>query len=99
MSKKVKLGTSYEALKAQRDQFLIDHGFEGEDAAKTLFPQIIQHLPQTQDWYDPEEMAASIRKALANEAAYYLMKPAAYEKLIADREAAKTPVEGGDGQE
>lgn len=78
---RVSLETTVDGLRTQRDSFLKENGFEGDTRCASLFCQMIQALPQDQDWFDADIMASSIRKALANSAAFYLMYP---ERLVKD---------------
>jgi|SRR6478736_5265420 len=73
--KKVSIATSYEEMQIQVEEFLNQNDLPFDDLHVRMFAHMIQNLPQDQDWFDPKQMAASLRKARANEAAFYLIYP------------------------
>ena len=75
LKRKIKLAQTDEAFQAQAEKFLIDNGFEVNDNFKALFGSFVQMLSQHEDEFDPEFVAKSIRKAIANEFAFYLIHP------------------------
>lgn len=77
---KITLPITVEELSVVRDAFLEKAGLMVDLDTQRLFAVMVQHLPPDQDWFDPKVMASTIRKALINEAAYFLMKPEAYEE-------------------
>lgn len=74
-SRKEKLATSYEELKAQAEVFLVNNGFPLDDLHIRLFAQHVQAIPQEYDFFEPKRVAMSMRKAKANEAAFYVLYP------------------------
>lgn len=75
MSQRIMLAQTIEAFNAQSEKFLELAGFPVDARHKFYLGQLIQQLPEHQDYYDTEIMAASIRRAIANEFAYYLIRP------------------------
>jgi len=74
-TKKVKLAQTLEGLNSQADNFLKSQGFESTETNKKLFAAFIQHMPQDQDSFDPNLVGRMMRKAKANELAFYIMHP------------------------
>lgn len=74
-NKQIKLAQTLEGLHLQAEQFLEDAGFGVTDNNKKLFAAFIQHYPQDQDTIDPDLVARMMRKAKANELAFYMMHP------------------------
>lgn len=73
--KLVPLAQSSEAMEAQASSFLETNGFPNTAEYRKLFGAFVQHLPEHQDSFDPRALASMIRKARANEAAFYMMYP------------------------
>lgn len=65
------LATTRESILEQADRFLERNGFPVDSLHRQAFGTFVQHLPQSQDYFIPSEMAATIRRAKCNEAAYY----------------------------
>lgn len=78
-TKTVKLAQTLQTFKAQADSFLKSEGFPLEDDYRKLYGSFIQMLPPHQDEFEPKKVAAMMRKAIANELAFWTMHP---EKLI-----------------
>lgn len=74
-NKPIKLAQTLEGLHIQAEDFLESNGFPVTDANKKLFAAFIQHCPQDQDSVDPGLVARMMRKAKANELAFYIMHP------------------------
>jgi|688.fasta_scaffold77618_7 hypothetical protein len=70
-----KLAQTPEAFEAQAEQFLSSQGFEVNADTKKLFAAFVQHLPQNEDSFDADLLGKMMRKAKANELAFYLMHP------------------------
>lgn len=74
----VPLATTVEDIQAQADAFLSANGFPINQKYRQIFGQYVQMLPAEQAHYFPKDAATMIRKAEANEAAYFgLIKPPA----------------------
>lgn len=73
--RKVKLAQTAEGFEKQAETFLSRNGFPIDGAHKKLFAAFIQHLPEDNDFFNPERLARVMRKAKANELAFYLMHP------------------------
>jgi len=89
LRKKTKLATNYDDLLAQREVFLEKEGLEPNEVNRHLFAVMIQHLPEDQDWIDFTLLGRRVRKALANEAAYYLLHPAKYQQMLVEKSREK----------
>ena len=87
---KIYLAQTQEGFNKQAEEFLISAGFPVTPQFKQLYATLVQHLPETNDWFVADDMARAIRRVRANEFAYYLMRP---ERL------QPTPEETPDGQE
>ena len=74
-AKQIKIAQTLEGLSAQAESFLTSQGFEVSNDNKKLFAAFIQHTPQDQDSFDPDLLARMMRKAKANELAFYIMHP------------------------
>lgn len=74
-AKLIRLEQTQEGFNAQAESFLSEHGFGVSEESKKLFAAFVQHLPQTEDSFDPVLLAKMMRKARANELAFYLMHP------------------------
>jgi hypothetical protein len=72
---KRKLPQTQEAMDKEADKFLLSNGFPSDFEYTRMFGMCVQGLPEKQDWYDPKLFARQIRKAVANELAFYLIKP------------------------
>jgi len=86
LRRKVKFAQDVAGLTKQADTFLKNNGFPATPEYRKLFGAFIQHLPETQDWFDPSRVAAMMRKARANEAAFWVMNP---ERWEAEKKKAK----------
>lgn len=89
LSKKVILAQTQEDFDKQAEEFLASNGFPLDNNYKAMFGQYIQMSPPNEDTYSPKSLAKHIRKAVANELAYYLIKP---EKRPV-KEASSEPVQ------
>lgn len=74
-SKRLPLEQTQAGIDKQCDDFLAKYGFPLDDEFRAMFGQLIQHLPDSEDDYDPELMARRIRKAVATRFAFYLIQP------------------------
>lgn len=74
-NKTIKLAQTLEGLTKQAEDFLQSNGFEVTDDNKKLFAAFVQHSPPDQDSVDPLLVARMMRKAKANELAFYMMHP------------------------
>ena len=74
-AKQIKIAQTLEEFSSQAESFLVSQGFEVSEDNKKLFAAFIQHTPQDQDSFDPNLLARMMRKAKANELAFYLMHP------------------------
>jgi hypothetical protein len=74
-AKQIKIAQTLEGFASQAESFLSSQGFEVSEDNKKLFAAFIQHTPQDQDSFDPDLLARMMRKAKANELAFYLMHP------------------------
>lgn len=70
-----KLPTSQEGMDALCDAFLAKNGFEVNDEMRALFGSYVQHSDERDDTFSPKALAKCIRKALANQCAFYLIHP------------------------
>lgn len=95
---RIDLPTTVEELAKVRDSFLEVENLGNSLEVQRLFAMMVQHLPPNQDWFDPEDMGRCIRKALINEAAYFLLKPEAYEQFKAEQKEANEAPQGPTGQ-
>lgn len=86
-NKTIKLAQTLSGLHLQAEQFLEEAGFDVTDDNKKLFAAFVQHCPPDQDSIDPDLVARMMRKAKANELAFYIMHP------------DKAPKEDSDGPE
>lgn len=94
--KQIKIALTSKGLEQQAVEFLASQGFPTDQEGKRLFAAFIQHLPQDQDSFDPELLGRMMRKAKANELAFYMMHPekAPTEEQTNDKEGtAKTSEE------
>lgn len=73
--KLVRIAQTLNELHLQAEEFLENEGFPITDDNKKLFAAFIQHYPQDQDTFDPHLLARMMRKAKANELAFYIMHP------------------------
>lgn len=73
--KLIKIDLTSEGFEKQAEDFLVEQGFPVDQDGKKLFAAFIQHLPQDQDSFDPNLLGKMMRKARANELAFYLMHP------------------------
>lgn len=73
--KLIKIALTAEGFAEQAEAFLVSQGFPVDADGKKLFAAFIQHLPQDNDSFDPELLGRMMRKARANELAFYLMHP------------------------
>lgn len=73
--KLIKISLTSEGFEEQAEAFLVSQGFPVDQDGKKLFAAFIQHLPQDNDSFDPELLGRMMRKARANELAFYLMHP------------------------
>lgn len=69
--KTTRLATDVESMQAQADDFLVSQGFPVNKKYRQVFGTFVQHLPNNEDEFCPEDIAKAIRRAEANEAAYY----------------------------
>jgi hypothetical protein len=70
-----KLPTTQEAMDALCDSFLEKNGFAVNDEMRALFGSYVQHSDERDDTFSPSALAKCIRKALANQCAFYLIHP------------------------
>ena len=92
MQRKVKFEQTVDKMQKQMDSFLKSNGFPVTAEYRKLFAAFVQHLPEHQDWYNPSRIAAMMRKARANEAAFWVMNPerwAAEQKKLKEADDAK----------
>ena len=87
---KVYLAQSQEEFNKQAVDFLAESGFPVTEEFKRLYATLVQHLPETNDFFLKEDMARAIRRIRANEFAYHLMRP---------ERAIPHPEEAPNGQE
>lgn len=73
--KLIKIAQTVEGFEEQAEAFLVMQGFPVDQDGKKLFAAFIQHLPQTEDSFDPDLLGRMMRKARANELAFYMMHP------------------------
>lgn len=73
--KLIKIAQTAEAFDEQATTFLTTQGFPVDNDGKKLFAAFIQHLPQDNDSFDPDLLGKMMRKARANELAFYMMHP------------------------
>lgn len=94
LKKRVKLAQSYEEMRDQAISLFEKHGMMSSEQNLALFGAYIQHsVPGNQDWYDPTDAIASIRKAHATRAAFYLIHP---EKLPKNDDSEEQTDKGSD---
>lgn len=86
---KTKLKQSVLELTAQADEFLEKHLFVVDDAHRKLFASYVQMIPPNKDYFYQHEAAAYMRKAITNEAAFFVMHPKKYEEYLALKSAAE----------
>ena len=72
---KIILAQSQAEFNKQAEDFLAASGFPVTEEFKRLYATLVQHLPETNDYFFAEDMARSIRRIRANEFAYHLMRP------------------------
>lgn len=72
---KVYLAQSFSEFEKQAEEFLTSSGFPNTKEFKQLYATLVQHLPETNDFFIKEDMARAIRRVRANEFAFYLMNP------------------------
>lgn len=70
-----KLAQTQETFDAQADEFLANEGFPVNDEYRMLYGTFVQHSGDSSDTLDINLMAQRIRKAKANEFAFYLIQP------------------------
>jgi hypothetical protein len=75
LSRKVKLAQSQSEFDAQISAFLVENGFPDAPAYQRAAASMIQMLPDQQDFFYPKKLAAQMRRAKANELAFYLIYP------------------------
>lgn len=73
--KLIKIAQTAEGFEEQATAFLVTQGFPVDQDGKKLFAAFIQHLPQDNDSFDPDLLGRMMRKARANELAFYMMHP------------------------
>lgn len=73
--KRIKIAQTAEGFEEQAEAFLVTQGFPVDQDGKKLFAAFIQHLPQDHDDFDPDLLGRMMRKARANELAFYMMHP------------------------
>lgn len=73
--KLIKIAQTAEGFEEQAEAFLVTQGFPVDQDGKKLFAAFIQHLPQDNDSFDPDLLGRMMRKARANELAFYMMHP------------------------
>lgn len=73
--KLIKIALTTEGFEEQAEAFLVSQGFPVDQDGKKLFAAFIQHLPQDNDSFDPDLLGKMMRKAKANELAFYMMHP------------------------
>jgi len=73
--KLIKIAQTAEGFEEQAESFLVSQGFPVDSDGKKLFAAFIQHLPQDNDSFDPDLLGRMMRKARANELAFYMMHP------------------------
>lgn len=73
--KLIKIAQTAEEFDQQATSFLSSQGFPVDSDGKKLFAAFIQHLPQDNDSFDPDLLGRMMRKARANELAFYVMHP------------------------
>ena len=77
--RRVRFAQNVAELTLQAGKFLSSNGFPNTVEYRKLFGAFIQHLPGHQDWFNPARVAAMLRKARANEAAFWMMNPDRWE--------------------
>lgn len=70
-----KLAQTQEEFDKQASDFLIEYGFPNNQDYLAMYGSYVQMISPDQDSYNPDLLAKSIRKAVANELAFYLIKP------------------------
>jgi hypothetical protein len=88
----MKLKTSYEELDAQAEGLLLSVGLEPDELHKRLFAMYVQQQLDT-DEIDAHYMGSWVRKQLVNEAAFYIIRPDAYKKMLEDKAKAEEKVD------
>jgi hypothetical protein len=73
--KLIKLAQTSKGFEEQAEAFLVTQGFPVDGDGKKLFAAFVQHLPQDNDSFDPDLLGRMMRKARANELAFYMMHP------------------------
>lgn len=69
-------------LTQQADKFLAKWQFPVDGAHRKLFASYIQLLPAHKDFFYESEAAAYMRKAITNEAAFFVMHPKKYQEYL-----------------
>jgi hypothetical protein len=92
---KVFLAQSQDEFNKQAEEFLATSGFPTTAEFKHLYATMVQHLPETNDYYVKEDMARAIRRVRANEFAFHLIRALQQESRneIANGQEAQSPAE------
>lgn len=86
---KTKLKQSVELLTKQADAFLKRNGFPVDPAHRKLFASYVQLIPGDKDYFYQHQAAAYMRKAISNEAAFFLMHPKKYNEYLEMKKKAE----------
>jgi hypothetical protein len=73
--RKERYAQTQEGFDAQVEAFLFSEGFPVTQEFKSMFSALVQHAPETQDFFYPRHVASMMRKLKVNEFAFFNMYP------------------------